>query len=149
MTARADVPLASDRPAPRRGVAALQCPCCAAVLCWKGGQRASRHVPGGHHAARGPDLCLFITMRPNFQWKLDVNVNEGGILFFKKTVYKSWFSGTRFYARMVFTCSVCVFFFPPLIRAGFSKRKWKLFNQLMSDFCSKILRTFACCQRSI
>lgn len=57
-------------------------------------------------------------------------------------MYKSWFSGVRFYARMVFTCSVCVFFFPPLIRAGFSKRKWKLFNQLMSDFCTKILRTF-------
>lgn len=41
----------------------------------------------------------------------------------------------------VYMQCVC-FFFPPLIRAGFSKRKWKLFNQLMSDFCSKILRTF-------
>ncbi|KAM9721394.1 bcl-2-like protein 11 isoform 4-T4 [Dama dama] len=53
-----------------------------AGLRWKGRRRASRHVPGGHHAASGPDLCLFITMRPTFQRKLVVNVNEGGILFF-------------------------------------------------------------------
>lgn len=42
----------------------------------------------------------------------------------------------------VYMQCVCVCFFPPLIRAGFSKRKWKLFNQLMTDFCTKILRTF-------
>lgn len=42
---------------------------------------------------------------------------------------------------MVFTCSVG--FFPPsLIRTGFSKRKWKLFNQLVNDFCTKNLRTY-------
>lgn len=37
---------------------------------------------------------------------------------------------------------VWVFFPPSLIRTGFSKRKWKLFNQLVNDFCTKILRTY-------
>lgn len=58
----------------------------------------------------------------------------------KKKMYKSWFFGAGFYARMVFTRGVG--FFPPsLIRTGFSKRKWKLFNQLV-NFCTKILRTY-------
>lgn len=71
------------RPAPRQ-VAALQCPCCAAVLCWKGGQRASRHVP--EDTTPHVDLTSVCSSSScvNSQWKLDVKCGkwEGGILFF-------------------------------------------------------------------
>ncbi|XP_070330135.1 bcl-2-like protein 11 isoform X2 [Odocoileus virginianus] len=126
VTARSAV-LVSGRPALRAG------PRCSralgvqpAGLRWKGGRRASRRVPGGHHAASGPDLCLFITTRPTFQRKLVVNVNEGRDSLFLKTMYKSWFSGARFYARMVFTCSVCVFF-PTFDKSRFFKKEMETF----------------------
>lgn len=56
-------------------------------------------------------------------------------------MYRSWFFGTGFYAKMVFTCGVG-FFSTFFNKNRFFKRKWKLFNQLVNDFCTKILRTY-------
>lgn len=58
-------------------------------------------------------------------------------------MYKSWFFGAGFYARVVFTCSVCIFFSTSFNKNRFlKKRKWKIFNQLMNNFCTKTLRTY-------
>lgn len=65
----------------------------------------------------------------------------GKILFFFFLMYRSWFFGTGFYAKMVFTCGVG-FFSTFFNKNRFFKRKWKLFNQLVNDFCTKILRTY-------
>lgn len=36
----------------------------------------------------------------------------------------------------------CVFFPPSLIRTGFFKKEMEIFNQLVNDFCTKILKTY-------
>lgn len=56
---------------------------------------------------------------PNSQWKLDVNVNEGGILFLNSVQIMVLWNKILCKNGVYMQC-VCVFF-PTLIRAGFSK----------------------------
>lgn len=86
----------------------------------------------GHCVRTWP--CLLLTTRQS-RMQFVVNVNERMLKkytnhgFLEQDFMQEW-------------CLHVVFFPPSLIRTGFFKKEMEIFNQLVNDFCTKILKTY-------